>query len=268
MTPGSVMTAITCRSPPPWGHRLKSTANTRLSRAIQLIGVLQAVDAHSSLALALLTTLGRATMPARSRALGANTPWWLIRGSPRFRTLVVAAFSCVGVSIVVLGGLGTGKLLGDGVALAMTLGNALYITLIRMFRDTPVVWAGGLSAIQLFIVSWFVVNPLAVSQHDVGFLVLFGVSFAVAVVLWTEGTRMILAAESSLFGSAETPFAILLAWWLLSELPPLASFVGGGIVKALQALFWRCFQASVSRRLRLLSFGLIGLQTTAAALQQ
>ena len=205
---------------------------------------------------------------ARPRALGANTPWWLIRGSPRFRTLVVAAFSCVGVSIVVLGGLGTGKLLGDGVALAMTLGNALYITLIRMFRDTPVVWAGGLSAIQLFIVSWFVVNPLAVSQHDVGFLVLFGVSFAVAVVLWTEGTRMILAAESSLFGSAETPFAILLAWWLLSELPPLASFVGGGIVKALQALFWRCFQASVSRRLRLLSFGLIGLQTTAAALQQ
>jgi hypothetical protein len=27
MTPGSVMTAITCRSPPPWGHRFKSTVD-------------------------------------------------------------------------------------------------------------------------------------------------------------------------------------------------------------------------------------------------
>ena len=114
----------------------------------------------------------------------------------------------------------------------MTLGSALYMVLIRMFRNSPVVLAGGVSGLLLFFVSWFVVDPLAVSQQDVVPLSLFGISFAIAVVLWTEGTKLIPAAEAGLLGSAETPFAILLAWLLLAELPPLASFVGGGIVLA------------------------------------
>ena len=41
--------------------QLPVTANTRFSRALQLIGVLPAFDAHSSFALALLATLGRGT---------------------------------------------------------------------------------------------------------------------------------------------------------------------------------------------------------------
>ena len=48
MTPGSVIAAITCRSPPQLGHRLKSMANTRFSRASQLIGVVHALAAISS----------------------------------------------------------------------------------------------------------------------------------------------------------------------------------------------------------------------------
>ncbi len=122
------------------------------------------------------------------------------------------------------------KRVGDAVALIMTLANALYMVLIRVFRDSPVVLAGGVSAFQLFLVGWFVVDPLAVSQQDAVLLTLFGISWALAVVLWTEGTRLIPAAEAGLLGAAETPFAILLAWLLLAELPPLASFVGGGIV--------------------------------------
>ncbi len=85
--------------------------------------------------------------------------------------------------IIVAGGLGAGKILGDTVALVMTAGNALYMTLIRMFRDSPVVLAGGVSALQIFIVGWLVVKPLDVSQQDVVLLLLFGISFAVAVVL-------------------------------------------------------------------------------------
>jgi len=68
-------TTLTCSSPPQLGQRLKSIANIRFSRAIQLIGVLPTFDAHSSFALTLLATLGQSTMSARWRALGANTPW-------------------------------------------------------------------------------------------------------------------------------------------------------------------------------------------------
>jgi drug/metabolite transporter (DMT)-like permease len=167
-----------------------------------------------------------ATAPFMAAALG----WWLMRESVEARTLVAAGFSFL--DVVVAGGLGSGSIAGDAVALAMTLGNALYIVLIRLFRDCAVVLAGAVSALQLFVVGWFVVDPLAVSRHDVVLLALFGTSFAVAVVLWTEGTRMIPAAEAGLLGSAETPFAILLAWALLAELPPAASFLGGGIVLA------------------------------------
>ncbi len=169
-----------------------------------------------------------ATAPFMAAALSG----WLIREKFRRRTQAAAALSFIGVVIIVTGGLGTGRVLGDTVALLMTLGNALYITLIRVYRDSPVVLAGGVSALQLFCLSWLVVDPLDVSRQDVGLLLLFGISFAVAVVLWTEGTKLITAAESGLFGSAEIPFAILLAWLVLSELPSLASFIGGGLVLA------------------------------------
>ncbi len=164
--------------------------------------------------------------------MAAGLAWWLLRESFQWRTAVTTAFSLLGVVILVAGGLGSGKLVGDTVALIMTLGNALYMVLIRVFRDSPVVLAGGVSALQLFFVGWFVVDPLAVSQQDAVLLSLFGISFALAVVLWTEGTKLIPAAEAGLLGSAEAPFAILLAWLLLAELPPLTSFIGGSIVLA------------------------------------
>ena len=88
----------------------------------------------------------------------------------------------------------------------------------------------GVSALQLFVAGWFVIDPLAVSQRDAVLLALFGLSFAVALILWTEGTRRIPAAESGLLGTAETPFAIVFAWLILAELPPVASFIGGAIV--------------------------------------
>ena len=76
------------------------------------------------------------------------------------------------------------------------------------------------------------VDPFAVSRSDAILLVLFGLSFAVAVVLMTEGARLIPAAEASLLGAVETPFAVLLAWLILAELPPATGFVGGALVLA------------------------------------
>ena len=73
MTPGSVIAPMTWLEPPHLGHRLKSIANTRCNRAIQRIGVVRTPGWGSpSLPVAdLLASLGRDTMPARSRALAA-----------------------------------------------------------------------------------------------------------------------------------------------------------------------------------------------------
>ncbi|WP_292240052.1 DMT family transporter, partial [Mesorhizobium sp.] len=86
------------------------------------------------------------------------------------------------------------------------------------------------SAFLLFVLGWFVTDPVAVSTRDMVLLATFGCSFALASILWTEGSRLIPAAESGLLGSAEVPFAILFALLFLGEFPPLASIVGGAIV--------------------------------------
>jgi drug/metabolite transporter (DMT)-like permease len=154
----------------------------------------------------------------------------LVREPFRAQTLAAAAVSLCGVAIMVGSGFGTGHLLGDGLALLMTTGSALYMIMVRAFRDTPVVWAGAVSAFLLFVFGWFVTDPLAVSARDAVLLATFGASFALASILWTEGSRLIPAPESGLLGSAEVPFAIVFAFLFLGEVPPAASMIGGAIV--------------------------------------
>jgi len=171
-----------------------------------------------------------AVIYATSPFIAAVLAFVLVREKFRPQTMVAAAVSLCGVAIMVGAGFGSGHLFGDGLALLMTAGSALYMIMVRAFRDSPVVWAGAVSAFLLFVLGWFVTDPLAVSAKDAMLLAAFGVSFAVSSILWTEGTRLIPAAEAGLLGSAEVPFAILFALVFLGEVPPVASVIGGAIV--------------------------------------
>lgn len=157
----------------------------------------------------------------------------VLLGEPmRRRTLYAAAASVAGVVIIVSGSVGSPNLDGDAVAVAMVGLNALYMVLIRKFTNTDAVLAGAASGPLLFAAGWFFTDPLDVSADDALLLVVFGLVFAAASVLWIEGTRLIPAAESGLLGSAETPVAIAMAWLILSETPPAASIIGAAIVLA------------------------------------
>ncbi len=169
-----------------------------------------------------------ATAPFVAALLG----WLLLRERVRSQTLLCAILSLGGVGAMVFSGLGTGRPLGDGLALVMTCGSALYMVLVRKFRNTPVVWAGAVSALMLFVLGWLVTDPLAISARDAVLLAAFGASYAVASVMWTEGARLIPAAEAGLLGSAEVPFAVLFGWLFLAEIPPAASLAGGAAVLA------------------------------------
>jgi drug/metabolite transporter (DMT)-like permease len=156
----------------------------------------------------------------------------IVRERIRMSTISASLVCLAGVGLIVWSGLGAGNLLGDGLALLMTVGSALYMIMVRAFRDAPVVWAGAVSAFLLFLFGWIVADPLAISARDGLLLMAFGGSFALASVLWTEGSRLIPAPESALLGSAEVPFAILFGWLFLAEIPPAASFAGGAVVLA------------------------------------
>lgn len=183
-----------------------------------------------------------ATAPFMAALIG----WLVIRERVRPLTLAAAGLSLSGVAMMVFSGLGTGRLFGDGLALTMTVLSALYMVLIRTFRDTPVVWAGAVSAFILFGLGWFVTDPLAISMQDAILLGAFGLSFAIASVMWTEGSRLIPAAEAGLLGSAEVPFAVFFGWILLAEIPPLATIVGGAVVLA--AVLWHAIRDWLAAR--------------------
>ncbi|PLP61431.1 EamA family transporter [Mesorhizobium loti] len=184
----------------------------------------------------------------------AMLAWILVREPFRLPTVAAAILSLAGVAIMVHSGLGSGNLFGDGLALLMTIGSAFYMIMVRAFRDTLVVWAGAISSLLLFFFGWFVTDPLAISRQDAFLLAAFGTSFALASVLWTEGSRLIPAPESALLGAAEIPSAVLFAWLFLSEAPPYASLVGGAIVlSAVLAHGWHDWSAA--QRLTQLSTG-------------
>jgi drug/metabolite transporter (DMT)-like permease len=159
---------------------------------------------------------------------------WLIAGERAPRRTIATAFASLS-GVILMAGAGWvahASLLGDLFALLMTAGCALYMVLIRKFRDVPVVWAASVSSLLLAVASCLVSDPLAISAHDFWITGAFGVSYAFAVILWTEGTMRVTATESGLLGTAELPLAVFLAWLILSEEPSAATLAGGLVVLA------------------------------------
>ncbi|MEZ5778362.1 MAG: DMT family transporter [Paracoccaceae bacterium] len=179
---------------------------------------------------------------------------WLIRGQAAPASILrAAAVSLVGVAVIVAGGLGAGRLPGDLMALCMVGLFALYTVMIRAFDKAPAMRAGAFSALLLFVAGCILGQPFSVPFAALPGLAGFGCSFALAVVLFTEGARRIAAAEAGFYGGAEVPFAVIFAWLILGETPPWATIVGGTIVVSVVA--WRGVSDLRGLPLRLSSSG-------------
>ena len=168
-------------------------------------GLLTIVGALSSIA---FIAAFKHTYVANVAVIYATVPFmaaaieWLAFGAvARAQTMVTAAVSLVGVAIIVAGSAGGGNLFGDGLAVLMTFGCAVYLVMVRAYRGTPVVWAAAVSSLLLFLAGWIIADPLAISGRDFAVVVAFGLSFAAASILWTEGARFLPAPESGLLGA-------------------------------------------------------------------
>ena len=159
--------------------------------------------------------------------MAAGLAWLILRERLRRSTAVAAVIALAGVTLTVTGNLGPGDLDGNLRAVILALALALLIVLIRRFEGADAVLALGTAGVLLFVVALVVADPLGVAGDQFPLLVFFGAVFAVSLVLWAEGVRLIPAAEAGLLGASETPFSILLAWIVLAEAPPLATVAGG-----------------------------------------
>jgi drug/metabolite transporter (DMT)-like permease len=174
-----------------------------------------------------------ATLPFMTAGLA----WLWLGERPSVRTLAASTGALAGVAIMAWGSLHGGHLLGDGIAVAMTLLTAGLAVTVRKHRDTPileaVIMGCGLSMATGLVLG----EPGAASGVDLAWLAVFGViTMGLGMAMFTVGARRIPSAQAGLLGAVETPLAPLWVWIAFNEVPGLATFFGGGLILA--ALIW------------------------------
>ncbi len=137
-------------------------------------------------------------------------------------TLAASVFTLLGIGIMVSGSAIEGHLIGDLLALSMTVCMAMMMLIIRQKQQT-----------SMLPVVWPFTSPLAIGSGDMLNLFLFGTTqFGLRLVFLTLGGRLVSATENALINTLETPLAVAWAWLCFGEAPSATSFLGGIIVMA------------------------------------
>lgn len=167
----------------------------------------------------------------------AGIAWVWMREAPSRRVVLASLAALAGVAIIVGGSLQTPNLLGDMLALWMTLSMAVVIVIYRRFPATPSSAPMIVSSLILAAMALIVSAPLEAPTTEIPVMAGFGLVHALAFVTLAEGARYLPAAETGLLSALETPLAPVWAWLLLSEIPNSETILGGGVILA--AVFWR-----------------------------
>ena len=121
--------------------------------------------------------------------------------------------------------------LGDGLALLMTLLMVLITVHLRRHPGLPMVAVGAVACLLTALMALPFATPLAVAPHDIFWLALFGpITSGIGFVLYAKGAQRLAATETALLGAIETPLGPLWVWLLFSEVPDLATLMGGSLI--------------------------------------
>jgi drug/metabolite transporter (DMT)-like permease len=176
--------------------------------------------------------------------VAAAIAWLWMREKPTPAILAASGAAFLGVLIIVGGSLDSVNLVGDLLALWMTLGMAGYLCIYRRYPNTPAAGPAVLLSLFLVPISWVAGDPLSAPLHEIFIMCLFGLVFAVASVTIAEGARRLPAAETALLSALETPLAPIWAFMLFAEMPTAYTVTGGVII--LIALFASQWYGSLS----------------------
>lgn len=178
-----------------------------------------------------LTSIANVALIYAAAPLIAGVLAWVLIGERiGRRTLLGALGALVGVAIIVGGSLGTVQLLGDGLALVMTVVMAAIMVIYRARPDTPSAGPAVFQSLVLLPLAFSLGAPLAVAPVEIGILAAFGLLFAIASVTLAEGAKRVPSGQTALLSALETPLAPLLAFAVLAEVPSIPTLVGGTVV--------------------------------------
>ncbi len=169
-------------------------------------------------------------MQAVAPVAAALLAWTLLGEAVTRRAAVAMAVALLGVGLMV-GGPGSGGVVGVGASLIMTLAFAGSIVITRHKREVSMAPAICLSQLIVLLVAAPFADPGSITDRDLMLLVLLGVGqMGLGLAFITVGARLIPAAEVALITLLEVVLGPLWVWIALSERPALATIVGGCVV--------------------------------------
>lgn len=217
-----------------WRHR---GATVRAIRAMGIEGL--AAAACSAIAtICFINALARTTVAdvtviyAAAPFVAAALAWLWHRERQSPMTLAASALALLGVVLTVDAALSAGTIVGDLLAMAMTILMAAMMVIVRRRRDVSMLPASCLSAFLAVLLVTPVARPFGVSGVDLAVLAGFGVQFGLTLLLLTLGARLIAAPRAALLGSLEIPLAPLWVLLAFGEAPGVTVVIGGALVLA------------------------------------
>jgi len=169
-------------------------------------------------------------MQAVAPVLAALLAWVALRESVSRRTALAMGIALLGVTLMV-GGAGSGGVVGVGASFVMTLAFAATIVITRHRRDVSMAPAICLSQLLVFVAFAPLADAASVADRDLGLLVLLGVGqMGLGLAFLTVGARLIPAAEAALITLLEVVLGPLWVWIAYGEEPGAATLLGGAVV--------------------------------------
>jgi drug/metabolite transporter (DMT)-like permease len=156
---------------------------------------------------------------------------WVALGESVTRRAAAAMAGALGGVALMVGGPGSGGVLGVGVSLLMTVAFAGTIVITRHRRDVSMAPAICLSQLLVFLAAAPFAAPGSVTGRDLGFLLLLGVGqMGLGLAFLTVGARLIPPAEVALITLLEVVLGPLWVWIVDAERPAATALAGGAVV--------------------------------------
>ncbi|MGE0094365.1 MAG: DMT family transporter [Alphaproteobacteria bacterium] len=163
--------------------------------------------------------------------ISAILAWFLLREHVQRRTVLAMIVALVGVGVMVMEGLGAGRLFGNVMAVGTTLAHAGFVVSLRYGRHTDmlpsIVVAGASAAIVAFAVG----GSIAVSWHDFAMCAMMGMgAMSIGFICFTMGSRHVPAAQVALLSLSEVVLGPIWVALMVDELPSVLTLIGGTLV--------------------------------------
>ena len=184
-----------------------------------------------SLAVVHTTVANALFILSASPFISAILAWFLLREHVQRRTVLAMIVALVGVGVMVMEGLGAGRLFGNVMAVGTTLAHAGFVISLRYGRHTDmlpsIVVAGASAAIVAFVVG----GSMDVSWHDFAMCAMMGMgAMSIGFICFTVGSRHVPAAQVALLSLSEVVLGPIWVALMVDELPSLLTLIGGTLV--------------------------------------